>query len=104
SRHPSEGATKRPSSSGIESADPRSVPIHHEPLIATSATPRRCAGISSSIAEFTALYSPPIPAPASIRKIAKLQKFHENAVSSVHARYQLSVTRNSLRRPSLSVR
>ena len=40
------------------------------------------AGMSSSIAELTAAYSPPMPSPVIIRKIAKLQKSHANALSS----------------------
>ena len=96
--------TKCPLSSGREASAPISVPIHHEPLIAMSATPRRFEGIISSIAELTALYSPPIPAPASMRNSAKLQKSHANAVSSVLSRYHVSVMRNSFLRPNLSVR
>ena len=40
------------------------------------------AGMSSSIAELTAAYSPPMPSPVIIRKIAKLQKSQANALSS----------------------
>ena len=45
-------------------------------LIDKSTCPRSRAGINSSIAELIAAYSPPMPAPVSARKIAKLQKFH----------------------------
>ena len=51
--------------------------------MATSTRPRYFAGISSSIAELIAAYSPPMPAP--VRKRAP--KYHsgviENAVSTV---------------------
>ena len=50
------------------------------PLIARSTQPRTRAGISSSIAELIAEYSPPMPAPVKNRKKAKLQKSQENAV------------------------
>ena len=45
-------------------------------MIVRSTRPR-IAGISSSIAELIAEYSPPIPAPVKNRKSAKLQKSHE---------------------------
>jgi hypothetical protein len=51
-----------------------------------SMRPRRRAGINSSIAELTAEYSPPIPAPVMKRKMAKLARFHENAVNPTPAR------------------
>jgi hypothetical protein len=65
---------------------PTIVPIHHVPLIERSTQPRRRDGISSSIVELIAAYSPPIPIPVSARKTAKLHTSHENAVSAVHAR------------------
>ena len=67
------------------SSEPAAAPIQNEPLIATSTRPRYFAGISSSIAELMAAYSPPMPMP--VRKRA--QKYHsgviENAVSTVAA-------------------
>ena len=51
--------------------------------MATSTRPRYLAGISSSIAELMAAYSPPMPAPVRKRQA----KYHvgviENAVSTV---------------------
>ena len=71
------------SSSGIVSSEPSVAPTQNEPLIAMSMRPRYFAGISSSIAELMAAYSPPMPAP--VRNLA--QKYHigviENAVSTV---------------------
>jgi hypothetical protein len=55
-------------------------------LIASATRPRTRAGTSSSIAELIAEYSPPIPEPASTRKIMKLQKFQESAVATVKTR------------------
>ena len=66
--------------------------------------PRTLAGISSSIAELIAEYSPPIPAPVKKRKRAKLQKSQANPVQSAATRYKPRVTVNSFFRPSLSVR
>ena len=43
---------------------PRIAPAQYVPLIAMSTLPRKRAGISSSIAELMAAYSPPIPIPA----------------------------------------
>jgi hypothetical protein len=51
-----------------------------------STQPRTRAGISSSMAELIAAYSPPMPKPVKKRKIAKLAKFHENAVATVATR------------------
>lgn len=45
-----------------------------------STLPLTRAGISSSLAEFTAEYSPPMPVPVINRNIAKLQRFQERAV------------------------
>ncbi len=65
------------------SSEPSVAPTQNEPLIATSTRPRYFAGISSSIAELMAAYSPPMPAP--VRNLQ--QKYHmgviENAVSTV---------------------
>ena len=49
-------------------ADRRADP--EQPLMARSTQPRTRAGISSSIAELIAEYSPPIPAPVKNRAIA----------------------------------
>ena len=62
---------------------PMMAPAQYVPLTAMSTRPRYFAGISSSIAELMAAYSPPMPAP--VRNLA--QKYHigliENAVSTV---------------------
>ena len=68
---------------GIVSSAPAAAPTQKDPLIATSTRPRYLAGISSSMAELMAAYSPPIAAPVS----ARAAKYHvgltENAVSTV---------------------
>ena len=84
---------------------PRSiVPSHQVALIARATRPRSRDGMSSSIAELIAAYSPPMPVPASARKIAKLMKFHESAVASVVTIYTASVIKNSRLRPKRSVK
>jgi hypothetical protein len=87
-----------------ESTAPAAVPSHQEPLIARSTQPRTRAGISSSIAELIAEYSPPIPIPARKRKAKRAAALHENAVATVAVRYSPSVIMNSRRRPQRSVR
>ena len=67
-------------------SDPAAAPTQNVPLIARSTRPRTRAGISSSIAELIAEYSPPIPAPVKKRKTAKLQKSQENAVRNAATR------------------
>ena len=47
-------------------------PSQYVPLIARSVCPRYGAGISSSMAELIAAYSPPMPAPAKNRKNTKI--------------------------------
>ena len=82
-RQPQAGSTSVGFSSGIVSSAPPAAPIQNDPLIATSTRPRYFAGISSSIAELIAAYSPPMPAP--VRNLA--QRYHvtfiEKAVSTV---------------------
>ena len=83
SRQPHSAGTMVGSSSGIVSSEPMVAPTQNEPLMATSTRPRYLAGISSSIAELMAAYSPPMPAPVRNRA----QKYHvgliEKAVSTV---------------------
>ena len=67
-RQPQAGSTIVGSSSGMVSSEPSVAPTQNEPLIATSTRPRYFAGISSSIAELMAAYSPPMPAP--VRNLA----------------------------------
>ena len=85
-------------------SEPSAAPSQKVPLIARSAQPRTRAGISSSMAELIAAYSPPIPAPVRKRKTAKLRKSHEKAVRNAATRYRPSVTVKSFLRPSRSVR
>ena len=68
SRQPTSGPNRFVSSSTPESAAPNAAPSQYEPLIARSTQPRARAGISSSIAELIAAYSPPIPRPVRNRK------------------------------------
>ena len=65
--------------------------------------PRWFAGISSSIAELIALYSPPMPIPVTNRQAKKNSGVHANAVAIVAARYTPSVIMNSFLRPKRSV-
>ena len=53
------------------------------PLIARSAQPRTRAGISSSIAELIAAYSPPMPMPVKKRQMANIRKSWLKAVATV---------------------
>ena len=62
---------------------PPAAPIQNEPLITTSILPRYWAGISSSMAELIAAYSPPMPAPVKKRQTKYQVGFIENAVSTV---------------------
>ena len=48
-------------STGIAMRAPRTVPSQKEPFTARSTLPRTREGMSSSIAELTAAYSPPMP-------------------------------------------
>jgi hypothetical protein len=85
-RHPTSTGRKFGFSSGTVTSAPRIVPNHHVPLIARSVHPRFRAGISSSIAELIAAYSPPIPNPIRNRNRKKLHMSHENAVAPVKNR------------------
>ena len=71
------------SSSGIVRSAPPAAPTQNEPLMATSTRPRYFAGISSSMAELMAAYSPPMPAPVRKRAAKYQAGFIENAVSTV---------------------
>ena len=66
---------------------PTAAPSHQLPLIARLVRPRQRAGMSSSMAELIAAYSPPTPAaPVKKRKNMKLRRSHDNAVKTVAAR------------------
>ena len=90
--------------STTDAAAPTAVPIQYEPLIARSTQPRTLAGISSSIAELIAEYSPPIPAPVKNRAIANVSNEFVNAVLVVAIRYRPRVIMNNRLRPNRSVR
>lgn len=51
-----------------------------------STRPRTFAGISSSIAELAAAYSPPMPAPVRKRQMTKYYGAKEKAVATVAMR------------------
>jgi hypothetical protein len=51
-----------------------------------STQPRARAGMSSSIAELIAAYSPPMPKPVKKRKIQKLYALHEKPGATVATR------------------
>ena len=61
------------SAARIDSAAPIAVPSQNEPLMMRSTVPRTRAGISSSMAELIAAYSPPMPAPVKNRQIANMR-------------------------------
>ena len=67
-----------------------------------STRPRTRAGISSSIAELIAAYSPPMPAPVKKRQMPKKRNDVENAVAIVAARYSASVMMKRFLRPRAS--
>ena len=69
-------------------SEPAAAPSQKVPLIARSAQPRTRAGISSSMAELIAEYSPPMAAPVRKRKNAKLTKFQEKAVNRAEIEVQ----------------
>jgi hypothetical protein len=77
---------KRPERNAPVTIDPITMPSQKVPLMARSTLPRRRAGISSSIAEFTAAYSPPIPAPVRKRQTVKLVRLHAAPLAVVAAR------------------
>ena len=68
-----------------------------------STRPRTRAGISSSMAELIAAYSPPMPAPVKKRQIKNSATLDVNAVATVATRYSASVAMNSFLRPKRSV-
>ncbi len=86
SRQPSHSGSSFGSSKGTETAAPAIAPSQNVPLTARSTRPRSLAGISSSMAELIAAYSPPIAMPVNMRNRAKLTKFHDRAVSKAPAK------------------
>jgi signal transduction histidine kinase len=61
------------------------VPSQYEPLMIRSTRPRTRAGISSSIAELIAAYSPPMPAPVRNRNSRNHHGANDSAVIAVAA-------------------
>ena len=68
-----------------------------------STRPRTRAGISSSMAELMAAYSPPMPAPVKKRQTKNIAALEVNAVATVATRYSSRVAMNSFLRPKRSV-
>ena len=67
--------------------------------MARSTRPRLRAGMSSSIAELIAAYSPPMPMPVRNRNRKNIQASVANAVATVAPMYSASVSMNSFLRP-----
>ena len=67
-------------------AAPNAAPSQKLPLTARSTQPRTRAGMSSSMAELIAAYSPPIPRPVRNRKTANHAKLPAKAVPTVASR------------------
>ena len=86
SRQPSHAGKMLRSRKTSAGAEPLAEPNQYVPLMSRLTRPRTRAGISSSIAELIAAYSPPIPAPVSNRAPKNHQADNENAVATVAAR------------------
>ena len=84
-RHPYAGSTV-PFVSGTVIIAPAAAPTQNDPLMAMSTRPRYFEGISSSMAELIAAYSPPMPAPVMNRQAKYQIGFIENAVRTVPIR------------------
>ena len=67
-RQPTLTANRSLSSSTSDRAAPNMVPSQNEPLMMRPTRPRTRAGMSSSMAELMAAYSPPMPAPVKHRQ------------------------------------
>ena len=67
-------------------AAPKAAPIQKLPLTARSTQPRTLAGMSSSIAELIAAYSPPMPKPGEEAERCEPAKLPANAVPTVARR------------------
>ena len=78
--------TRAGRAAGSSPPAPSAAPSQKVELMMRSTRPRTRAGMSSSMAELMAAYSPPMPAPVSARKMTKLAKFQEKAVAAVAAR------------------
>ena len=73
-------------SATIDSSAPSIAPNQNDPLIARSTRPRCLDGISSSMAELIAAYSPPMPKPVRKRQAKNHHGWNEIAVSAVATR------------------
>ena len=85
-RQPSSGGKIAVLSRNTDRMAPNAVPSQYEPLMARSILPRCLAGMSSSMAELMAAYSPPMPAPVKKRQMKKNTGLKENAVATVATR------------------
>ncbi len=86
SRQPTSLGSSEAFSTGTDSSAANVVPSQNDPFTTTSTVPRSRAGISSSMAEFTAAYSPPMPVPVTIRQAKNQIGEKENAVATVASR------------------
>ena len=82
---------------------PTAAPAQKVPLMMMSIRPRCRLGISSSMAELIAAYSPPMPNPVRNRNRKNHQGANDSAVSAVEARYTPRVIMKSFLRPKRSV-
>ena len=71
---------------GTITSAPKAAPAQYVPLMTMSIRPRCRAGISSSIAELIAAYSPPMPKPVRNRNRKNHQGANDRAVSAVATR------------------
>jgi hypothetical protein len=101
-RQPTSAAKIPVSSSGIDRPEPSMQPTQNDPLIVRSTCPRTRAGISSSMAELMAEYSPPMPATVRNRHARNHQKLNANAVRTEPTRKTASVIMKSRLRPMRS--
>ena len=85
-RQPISGGMMCGSSTTVAPSAPMAAPNQKLPLMTRSVKPRRLAGISSWMVALTAAYSPPMPAPVSMRKNANDQKFHDRPQAMVAIR------------------
>ena len=85
-RQPISGGMIAGSSTTYAPRAPRAAPSQKLPLMTRSVKPRRRAGINSWIVALTAAYSPPMPAPVSMRKAANDQKSHDRPQAMVATR------------------
>ena len=100
-RHPT--LTGRRLVAGTVSSAPTAAPAQYVPLMTMSILPRLRLGISSSMAELIAAYSPPMPNPVRKRNRKNHHGANDSAVMAVDARYTPRVIMKSFFRPNRSV-